>query len=97
MWGESLMQLEWLIDYLKNIDWWGYLKGGIDGLSNIIKDALTTALGKVPPDWLAQELAATVILTVIFILVSVSKQVVKTVVIILWIIAIVGVVALIFG
>jgi len=91
------MQLEWLIEYLKNIDWWGYLRGGIDGLSDIIKDALTTALGRVPPDWLAQELAATAILTAIFILVSISKQIVKTVVIILWIIAIVGVVALLLG
>jgi len=91
------MQLEWLIEYLKNIDWWGYLKQGINGLADYIASALTSALGRPIPDWLSQELAATVILTVIFMLVSISKQVVKTVVIILWIIAIIGIIALIFG
>jgi hypothetical protein len=91
------MQLEWLIEYLKTIDWWGYLKGAIDQLAGMIGDGLETALGRTPPTWLAQELAATLILTVIFILVSVSKQVVKTVVIILWIIAIIGVISLLMG
>jgi len=91
------MQLEWLIEYLKTIDWWGYLRGAIDQLAAMIGDGLESALGRTPPTWLEQELAATLILTIIFILVSISKQVVKTVVIILWIIAIIGVVALLFG
>ncbi|MHA1593239.1 MAG: hypothetical protein ACTSXJ_05840 [Candidatus Baldrarchaeia archaeon] len=78
-----------ILDYLKRVNWWEGIKWIIESLA----DFITKNSGGLISGWTAQLLAATILVTIFLGIVAAVKQIIKVIVVLMWLFVIIAIIA----